>query len=66
MNIKHNIKVSDGARDHLFKHYMEPDASHPSQLRSIPTFDYVVAYKDGAGNLIEGAIVGYIGQRIST
>ena len=60
MKIFHNIKVTNEARDHLLKHYMEPDVNHPSQLRFIPTFDYVLAYKDSAGIVIKDAIVGYI------
>ena len=60
MQIRYNVKVSDEAQDHLLKHYMEPDANHPSQLRFIPTFDYVLPYKDGSGNVIKDAVVGHI------
>ena len=60
MRVVHNIRVADEARDYLLRHYMEGDVDDPSQLRCMPGFSYVEAYKDAAGNVIKDVIVGYI------
>jgi hypothetical protein len=60
MNIRQNIKISDGARTHILRHYLEPEVDDPSKLRSIPTLRYVLCYKDSFGNPIKDAIVGYV------
>ncbi|CAN7388294.1 hypothetical protein LJR255_002377 [Pararhizobium sp. LjRoot255] len=59
MEIKKNILVSPRAEKLLLKHYMEDDKDHPSELNIIPKLIYVVAYKDGHGNIIDGEVLGY-------
>jgi hypothetical protein len=66
MRVVRNIRVSDEARDYLLRHYMERDVDHPSQLRSMPGFSYVEAYKDAAGNVLKDVIVGYILSKTET
>ena len=45
---------------------MEADADEPSQLRSMPCFSYVEAYKDAAGTVMKDVIVGYILSKAQT
>lgn len=59
VEIKRNILVSPRAEKLLLKQYLEEDKDHPSELNIIPKLIYVVAYKDGDGNIIGGEILGY-------
>lgn len=38
---------------------MEEDKDHPFDLNVIPKLIYVIAYKDGDGNIIDDATLGY-------
>jgi hypothetical protein len=59
VRIAHNIKVDDDIRKRLLDHYTEQDVDHPLHLQRILAFHYLVAVRDGAGNLIDGCKLGY-------
>jgi hypothetical protein len=59
MKIYQNISLSTEAEAFIKERYIEPDVREFSELRFVPTFKYVLAVKDAAGNKIEEAILGY-------
>lgn len=59
VEVKHNVLVSPSAERVLLNHYMERDQDHPFDLNVMPKLIYVLAYKDGDGNVIDGEPLGY-------
>ena len=54
LKIVRNIRLSDGARDWLLRHYMDPDLDDPSQLRFIPKLRHALATYDSKWNKVAG------------
>jgi len=59
MRVFDNAKLSPEACELILKHYWAPDTDNPDELPFIPTFRYVLAVKDSAGNPISTAKLGY-------
>lgn len=59
VRIFNNVKLSEEARELILKHYWRSGAADLEDMRYLPMFRYVTSVRDGAGNPIASAKLGY-------